>query len=678
MIRRIGKDIRVKWRILTNGESISLHGRDLRLEVVNRFGRKEWEFTIEAENVVVFTLPGMVQRYLGEYTFTLWENYGKAGQTAVDSCGGIELVPTTCMEGGDSGPDTEPVELETASLELGVSGASAYETWLAEGHEGTEEDFLAWLRQPATDAAGQATDAASKAEAATAKMQELYDSSLAAENERQKAELGRVSAEAARSEAEQGRNTAEQTRRLAETERKASESLREQSEKSRSDAEAERNAAEILREQNTSTAIQEAVSATDAAESATEEMEQLYRVALAAESERQKAEQDREQAESERETEFARLKEESEAATRAANEAAESGGSVATTGLLQLLLEHPDEPYTLTEEEVQSVFGGIENFRKAVAGPLALRDVFGVDGQSITFLLQPLYSTHVDMLVGFWVMDEQSISLGFKSNYITMMEENGAVSIAYVNDTGPDGGLFYELPGSIYSITEESTPEELEEILGDFAELKSAITGLGKKLIVSAGYHTTDNFGGATSRDYAPIVVEAGFFFGGNTNPTYSILFGTPDRDISIRLASSSGGYTSAKVDTLSTSSNSVVGAINELKEDIDAAEEKISGKQDRTDQSLKTTDKTVTGAINEINSKLPVYTTVPELTADYIIQVNPTNVEHIYYISIGDTVYNVTGADGIKWVDGITPVAAANTTLVVSVINNLAVWGGF
>ena len=100
--------------------------------------------------------------------------------------------------------------------------------------------------------------------------------------------------------------------------------------------------------------------------------------------------------------------------------------------------------------------------------------------------------------------------------------------------------------------------------------------------------------------------------------------------------------------------------------------------KQSTTDNTLQTTSKTVTGAINEINSKLPVYTTVPELTADYIIQVNPTNVEHIYYISIGDTVYNVTGADGIKWVDGIAPVAAANTTLVVSVINNLAVWGGF
>ena len=693
MIRRIGKDIRVKWRILTNGKELPLHGRDLRLEVVNRFGRKEWEFTIEDENVVVFTLPGRLQRYLGEYTFTLWENFGKAGQTAVDSCGGIELVPTTCMEGGDSGPDTEPVELETASLELGVSGASAYETWLAEGHEGTEEDFLAWLCQPATDAADNAldaaeaaTDAAAKAETATAEMQELYDSSLAAENERQEAELGRISAEAARQEAEQGRNTAELTRRLAETERKAAESLREQSEKSRSDAEAERNAAEILREQNTSTAIQEAVSATDAAEAATEEMEQLYGVALAAESERQTAEQERVKAEQERAAEFARLKEESEAATRAANEAAESaeqaaesGGSVATTGLLQLLLEHPDEPYTLTEEEVQSVFGGIENFRKAVAGSLALRDVFSLDGESVTMMLQPIYTASMDdVIAGFWVIDEQMIKVGLKSNYITIAEQFGAVNITYVNGTGPDGGLFYELPGSIYSITDESTPEELEAILGDFAELKSAIRGPGKKLIVSAGYHTTDNFGGASSRDYAPIVVEAEFFFGGNTNPTYSILFKTPDQNISIRLASSSGGYTSAKVDTLSTASKSVVGAINELKEDIDDAEEKISGKQDRTDQSLKTTDKTVAGAINEINSKLPVYTTVPELTTGYTIPDNPTNVEHIYYITIGDTVYNVTGADGIKWVDGIAPVAAANTTLVVSVINNLAVWGGF
>ena len=630
MIRRIGKDIRVKWRILTNGKELPLHGRDLRLEVVNRFGRKEWEFTIEDENVVVFTLPGRVQRYLGEYTFTLWENFGKAGQTAVDSCGGIELVPTTCMEGGDSGPDTEPVELETASLELGVSGASAYETWLAEGHEGTEEDFLAWLRQPATDAADNAldaaktaTDAASEAETATAKMQELYDSSLAAENERQKAELGRVSAEALRKEAE---------------------SLREQSEKSRSEAEAERNAAEILREQNTSMAIQEAVSATDAAESATEEMEQLYDVTLAAESERQKAEQDREQAESERETEFARLKEESEAATRAANEAAESGGSVATTGLLQLLLEHPDEPYTLTEEEVQSVFGGIENFHKAVSGPLVIKDVLDLGGQSATMMLQPIYTASMDdMFVGFWVMDEVTLPMGFKSNYITMKEENGAVSITYVNDTGPEGELLYELPGSIWGLTVSSTPEEIEQQLGPARGLREA---LGKsKLIVSRGWSK-----GNISHGVETVSVHTHNPNGGPYG------FSLETKDLSVMVFT----------DILHTSYENSPLVITDITP------------QPKEDIALKTNSKTITGAINEINSSLPVYTTVPELTTGYTIPDNPTNVEHIYYITIGDTVYNVTGADGIKWVDGIAPVAAANTTLVVSVINNLAVWGGF
>lgn len=206
MIRiRIGKDIRVRWRILTNGEASPLEGRDLRLEVVTRFGRTEREFSVEDGNVVVFTLPGMEQRYLGEYTFTLWENWGKAGQTAVDSCGGIDLVPTTCMEGGDSGLETETVELETSVLELGVSGDSAYEIWLSQGHEGTEEDFLAWLRQPAEDAAKEAQEAATRADSAAETANNTNSLVTAAEQQRKAAELGRVFAEQRRVRAEQER-----------------------------------------------------------------------------------------------------------------------------------------------------------------------------------------------------------------------------------------------------------------------------------------------------------------------------------------------------------------------------------------------------------------------------------------------------------------------------------------
>lgn len=102
-------------------------------------------------------------------------------------------------------------------------------------------------------------------------------------------------------------------------------------------------------------------------------------------------------------------------------------------------------------------------------------------------------------------------------------------------------------------------------------------------------------------------------------------------------------------------------------------------------DNTLQTTSKTVPGAINELKSsvddhtsKLPVYTVVPTLTNNYTIPVNNTPQEKVYQIAIGSTVYGVYGATGIIWQNGIDPVVEANCTIVVSVINNLAVWGKF
>ena len=73
-----------------------------------------------------------------------------------------------------------------------------------------------------------------------------------------------------------------------------------------------------------------------------------------------------------------------------------------------------------------------------------------------------------------------------------------------------------------------------------------------------------------------------------------------------------------------------------------------------------------------------PVSVNVPELTEDYTVPANATGTEHIYYITIGATVHSVTAAEGVKWLGGEAPEPEANTTLVVSVINNLAVWGTF
>lgn len=81
---------------------------------------------------------------------------------------------------------------------------------------------------------------------------------------------------------------------------------------------------------------------------------------------------------------------------------------------------------------------------------------------------------------------------------------------------------------------------------------------------------------------------------------------------------------------------------------------------------------------ITALENKQTVVTEVPTLTAAYTIPANATMVEKIYMITIGATVYDVTGDASIKWAGGVTPTASANSILVVSVLNNLATWQTF
>lgn len=189
---RIGKDIEVRWNILTNGQAEALTGRNLSLEIANRWGRKGCRFTTDS-NTVVFTFRGREQTKIGEYSLTLWENKGLNGQTCVDACQAFELVECTCAEGGmDEGLDTETVSLESGDLIGGVPGAdgkSAYQSWLDSGHEGTEADFMDWLRQPAAGAVDSANEALEKAnetlgqaETAIKTANEAKDTALAAAN----------------------------------------------------------------------------------------------------------------------------------------------------------------------------------------------------------------------------------------------------------------------------------------------------------------------------------------------------------------------------------------------------------------------------------------------------------------------------------------------------------------
>lgn len=125
---RIGKDIAIRWTLLTNSENISLEGRDLSLVLTTPL-RQKINLSFESDgNTLTARFSGVQQKTLGVYTLTLWENFGKDGQTAVDVCQAFELVPYTCMEGGDpNNIETETVDLGTSKLAM-ISRYGIYST----------------------------------------------------------------------------------------------------------------------------------------------------------------------------------------------------------------------------------------------------------------------------------------------------------------------------------------------------------------------------------------------------------------------------------------------------------------------------------------------------------------------------------------------------------------------
>lgn len=117
---RIGKDINLRWEILTNGEAITLEGRDLKLVLINPLNAKtELDFSVNF-NVIEARYKGTDQQRLGTYRMTLWENYQQDNQTVVDCCNAFQLVGSTCEENdGTSGIDVNTyVELGTSNLEV--------------------------------------------------------------------------------------------------------------------------------------------------------------------------------------------------------------------------------------------------------------------------------------------------------------------------------------------------------------------------------------------------------------------------------------------------------------------------------------------------------------------------------------------------------------------------------
>lgn len=96
---RIGKDIAINWVITTNGETTSLEGEDLYIEMRDPKGNRVQieEYTVNGNSIQI-GLKGTAFHYLGLYTLSLWKNKDKIGQTVVDAVDAFRLVKWTKEE----------------------------------------------------------------------------------------------------------------------------------------------------------------------------------------------------------------------------------------------------------------------------------------------------------------------------------------------------------------------------------------------------------------------------------------------------------------------------------------------------------------------------------------------------------------------------------------------------
>lgn len=124
---RIGKDIRIRWEITTDGAAIPLEGRDLLVEIKSPFRVvRNIPFSVDG-NTLILTYYGTEQKWVGKYSVTLWENKGKQGQNVVDTVNAFELVKTSPEEDDSANGDiqVESIDLGTSNLEILSGGAPA-------------------------------------------------------------------------------------------------------------------------------------------------------------------------------------------------------------------------------------------------------------------------------------------------------------------------------------------------------------------------------------------------------------------------------------------------------------------------------------------------------------------------------------------------------------------------
>lgn len=146
-----------------DGTPLDLTGRTVAVTIARDNSEFSYApgFVIEGDdnNVVKFEWPADKQG-AGDYTINVTTTDGSGNVDRVNWHGptGIRLVDFSFMVRGEDalGVTSEANIGLDGTFTMNGTGMSAYDEWLAEGHTGTPEEFIAWLRQPAVDAASAA------------------------------------------------------------------------------------------------------------------------------------------------------------------------------------------------------------------------------------------------------------------------------------------------------------------------------------------------------------------------------------------------------------------------------------------------------------------------------------------------------------------------------------------
>lgn len=322
---RIGTDITIALSVNVSGQPVTWKDGDIRhvYAFSDVQGQPVAEMAHKAEGKTLrCTYAAKDQNYTGAFRVIVEFASGEAFSSSLD-VPAFEIVRTT-----------EEADADTGEVVLDIDGTMRFYS-LSEAFAKIEA-----VTKAATDAAAAADKSAGNADAKAKAANDAAEKANAAAQAAgttnmgiAKAEEQRINAENARKEAELARSKAESVRASTEDKRAESEAKRAKAEAQRADGEQSRVTAETGRV-NAESARVKAESARDNAEAtraANEEQRKKNESArISAESGRVEAEKGRVAAESARVAEFARLKTESETATKNATDAAEEAKEVSS------------------------------------------------------------------------------------------------------------------------------------------------------------------------------------------------------------------------------------------------------------------------------------------------------------------------------------------------------------